>query len=139
MIARILLSTSAAITLFLGGVHLKYTAFTRKLNPVEGQLETAMRQTPMRISAQATMWNAWLGFNFSHSLGLILFGLVFGYLAIGRWEVFDRSYFLMIVGFLVLLTYVALARVFWFRAPFMLASCAMLLYVAGLVCALARV
>jgi hypothetical protein len=92
----------------------------------------------MRLSAQATMWNAWLGFNFSHSLGLILFGLVFGYLVICRWEVLHTSYFLMTVGFLVLLTYVALARLFWFRAPFMLASCAMLLYVAGLFCALAR-
>jgi hypothetical protein len=34
----------------------------------------------------------------------------------------------MIVGFLVLLTYVGLARVFWFRAPFVGVSCAMLLY-----------
>ena len=97
MIARILLSASAAITLFLGGVHLKYTAFAHKLNPLEGQLETAMRRTPMRISDRTTMWNAWLGFNFSHSLGLILFGLVFGYLVTCRWEVLHRSYFLMIV------------------------------------------
>jgi hypothetical protein len=138
MIARILLSASAAITLFLGAVHLKYTAFTHTLNPVEEQLEAAMRRTPMRISAQTTMWNAWLGFNFSHSLGLILFGLVFGYLVICRWEVLHRSYFLMIVGFLVLLTYVALARVFWFRAPFIWVSWATLLYFAGLICALAR-
>lgn len=138
MIARILLSASAAITLFLGAVHLQYTAFTHTLNPVEGQLETAMRRTPMRISAQTTMWNAWLGFNFSHSLGLILFGLVFGYLVICRWEVLHRSYFLAIVGFLVLLTYGALARVFWFKAPFIWVSCAALLYFAGLICALAR-
>jgi hypothetical protein len=82
MVARILLSASAAITLFLGGIHLKYTALMNKLNPVEGQLETAMRRTPMRISAQTTIWNAWLGFNLSHSLGLNLFGLVFGYLVI---------------------------------------------------------
>jgi len=86
----------------------------------------------MRISAQTTMWDAWLGFNFSHSLGLILFGLVFGYLIICRWEVLHSSYFLTTVGLPVLLTYVALARVFWFRAPFMLVSCATLLYVVGL-------
>jgi hypothetical protein len=78
MISRILLCASAAIILFLGGVHLVYTAFTHKLDPTEEQVETAMRQTPMRISAQTTMRDAWIGFNFSHSLGLILFGLVFG-------------------------------------------------------------
>lgn len=138
MIARILLSASAAIILFLGAVHLKYTAFTHLLNPVEGQLETAMRQTPMRISPQTTMWNAWLGFNFSHSLGLILFGLVFGYLVICRWEVLHRSYFLILVGSLALLTYVVLARIFWFRAPFLGVLCATLLYIAGWVCAVLR-
>lgn len=138
MIARILLGASAAIILFLGGVHLQYTAFTPNLNPVDGQLETAMRRTPMRISGQTTMWNAWLGFNFSHSLGLILFGFVYGYLIICRWEVLYRSYFLMIVGLLVLLTYAALARVFWFRSPFIFVSCATLLYFAGLVCTLVR-
>jgi hypothetical protein len=52
MISRILLSASAAIMLFLGGVHLVYTAFTHKLNPSEGQVERAMRRTPIRISAQ---------------------------------------------------------------------------------------
>jgi hypothetical protein len=138
MISRILLCASAAIILFLGGVHLVYTAFTHKLDPTEGQVETAMRRTPMRISAQTTMRDAWIGFNFSHSLGLILFGLVFGYLVICRWEVLHRSYFLTILGLLVLLAYVVLARVFWFRIPFIGVSCAMLLCAAGLIYALAR-
>ena len=138
MISRTLIGASAAIILYLGGVHLMYTAFSLKLNPAEEHLQTAMRRTPMRISAQTTMWDAWIGFNFSHSLGLILFGLVFGYLVICRWDVLHRSYFLILVGFLGLLAYVVLARVFWFRAPFIGVSCAMLLYVVGFVCALAQ-
>lgn len=138
MISRTLIGASAAIILYLGGVHLVYTAFTHKLNPAEEQLEAAMRLTPMRISAQTTTWDAWIGFNFSHSLGLILFGLVFGYLVICRWDVLHRSYFLILVGFLVLLAYVVLARVCWFRAPFIGVSCAILLYVVGFVCALAQ-
>lgn len=138
MISRTLIGASAAIILYLGGVHLVYTAFTHKLNPAEEQLETAMTRTPMRISAQTTMWDAWIGFNYSHSLGLILFGLLFGYLVICRWDVLHRSFFLILVGFLVLLAYVVLARVFWFRAPFIGVSCATLLYVVGFVCALAQ-
>jgi hypothetical protein len=35
MISRILLGASATIILFLGGVHLAYTAFTHKFNPTE--------------------------------------------------------------------------------------------------------
>lgn len=138
MISRTLIGASAAIILSLGGVHLVYTAFTHKLTPAEEQLENAMSRTPMRISAQTAMWDAWIGFNFSHSLGLILFGLVFGYLAICRWEVLHRSYFLILVGFLVLLAYVVLARVFWFRAPFVGVSFAILLYMVGIVCALSQ-
>lgn len=138
MISRTLIGASAAIILYLGGVHLVYTAFTHKLNPAEEHLETAMRRTPMRISAQTTMWDAWIGFNFSHSLGLILFGLVFGYLVICRWDLLRRSYFLILIGFLVLLAYVVLARVFWFRAPFIGVSWATLLYVVGFACALTQ-
>src|SRR5215472_16717804 len=132
MISRILIGISAAIILLLGGIHLVYTAFTHKLNPAEAQLETVMRRTPMRISAETTMWRAWIGFNFSHSFALILFSLVFGYLVICRWEVLDTSNFLSILGLLALLVYVVLARVFWFRAPFIGVCCALLLYVAGL-------
>jgi hypothetical protein len=138
MISRILLGASAAIMLFIGSVHLKYTAFTHKLDPADGRLEMAMKGTAMRISGQTTMWNAWTGFNFSHSLALILFGLLYGYLVICRWEVLHSSFFLAILGLLVLLSYVVLSRVFWFRAPFLFVSGATVLYVTGLVCALAR-
>jgi hypothetical protein len=78
MISRTLLSASAAIMLFLGGVHLLYTAFTPKLNPSEGQVETAMRRSPIRIFAKTPVWDAWIGFNFSHRLGLILLALCSG-------------------------------------------------------------
>jgi|SRR5215469_606237 len=138
MISRILFSASAAIILFIGSVHLTYTAFTHKLDPADGRLETAMRGTAMRISGQTTMWNVWTGFNFSHSLGLILFGLVYAYLVICRWEVLHNSFFLAILGLLVLLSYVVLSRVFWFRAPFLDVSGATVLYLAGLVCSFAR-
>lgn len=138
MISRILIGLSAAIILYLGGTHLVYTAFTHGLDPAEAQLETVMRRTPMRISAETTMWRAWTGFNFSHSFALILFSLVFGYLVIFRWEVLETSNFLSVLGLLLLLAYVVLARVFWFRAPFIAVSCAMLLYVAGLFSRVAR-
>jgi len=138
MISRILTGASAGIILFLGSVHLMYTFFTNKLTPVDGQLETAMKHVAQRISSETTMWKAWVGFNVSHSMGLMLFGLIYGYLAVYRWDVLQKSYFLAGLGLVVLVSYVVLARVFWFNDPLIGVSAATLLYVAGFVCAFAR-
>ena len=138
MISRILISACAAITLFFGSVHLAYTFFTDKLTPVDGQLETAMKHVAGRISSETTMWKAWVGFNVSHSMGLMLFGLIYGYLTVFRWDVLQKSYFLAGLGLVVLVSYVVLARVFWFSDPLIGASVATLLYVAGFAAAFVR-
>jgi len=96
-----------------------------------------MKQVAPRISGEMTMWKAWIGFNVSHSMGLILFGLIFGYLTMCRWEVLLHSYFLVGLGLLVLVIYIVLAHIYWFRAPLMGVSLATLFYVAGLVGAFA--
>jgi len=136
MISRTLIGACAAIILFLGSVHLAYTFFTHKFSPADAQLETAMKQVPPRISREMTMWKAWIGFHASHSIALILFGLTYGYLVVCQWEVLRRSYFLAGLGLLVLVAYVVVARVFWFKTPLIGLSAATLLYVAGFVSAL---
>jgi hypothetical protein len=138
MIPRILIAASAAIILFFGSMHLELTFFTDQLTPIEGQMETAMKHVAPRISSGTTMWRAWVGFNVSHSMGLMLFGLIYGYLAVYQWEVLRRSYFLSGLGLLVLVGYVVLARVFWFSDPLIGVSAATLLYVAGFIYAFAR-
>jgi len=138
MISRILISASAAIILFFGSMHLAYTFFTDQLTPVDGQLETAMKHVAAHISSETTMWKTGVGFNVSHSMGLILFGLIYGYLTLCRWDVLQKSIFLAGLGLVVLVSYVVLARVFWFSDPLIGASVATLLYVAGFVCAFAR-
>jgi hypothetical protein len=138
MISRILIGACAAIILFFGSAHMVYTFVTDELTPIDGQLEMAMKHAAPRISSETTMWKAWVGFNVSHSMGLMLFGMIYGYLAVCRWDVLQRSYFLAAVGLLVLVSYVVLARVFWFSDPLIGVSAATLLYVAGFVCAFAR-
>lgn len=137
MISRILIGACAAIILYFGGVHLRYTFFTDQLTPVDGQLETAMKRVAVRISSETTMWRVWVGFNVSHSMGLILFGLIYGHLTVYRWDVLQKSYFLAGLGLVVLVSYVVLARVFWFSGPLIGVSVATLLYLAGFVCAFA--
>lgn len=138
MISRILVGSSAAILFYLGSVHLGYTLFTHEFSPTDGQLETVMQQVAPRISSETTIWKAWMGFNVSHSMGLLLFGLIYGYVAVCRWEELQTSYFLAGIGFLMLLGYVLLARIFWFKAPLNAVSAATLLYVAGFIYAFTR-
>ena len=82
------------------------------------------------------MWRAWVGFNASHSLGLILFGMVFGYLALEMPAVLFGSLFLRLLGLLLMLGYVGLARSYFFSTPFRAVVLATALYVAGLAVAL---
>jgi hypothetical protein len=46
------------------------------------KLAKAMSRTRLRLTARSDMWLAWMGFNFSHSLGVLLLGAVV--LVIGR-------------------------------------------------------
>ena len=48
-----------------------------KIVPDSPQVIEAMKRSTVRLTrGQATVWDAWLGFNLSHGFGLILFGLV---------------------------------------------------------------
>jgi len=79
------------------------------------------------------MWKAWIGFNASHSYGAILFGLVYGYLAIFHAAFLVRDPFLLIVGLLLLGDSVFLRKRYWFRVPIRGIALATALYVAALV------
>jgi hypothetical protein len=75
----------------------------------------------------------WVGFNATHSLGLILFGAVYGYLAICQREFLFRSWFLLALGFLVLLGYGIIAKLYFFSSPFRAIVIATIIYLAGIV------
>jgi hypothetical protein len=124
---------SAIIVGLLGTGHLVLTYVGPKLLPRDRALQPAMDAVAPVITAQTTIWRCWIGFNASHSLGAILFGLVFGYLALEPSRLFYSSGYLQAVGAVVLLSYVVLARRYWFLTPLAGLSLALLLYVGGLV------
>jgi len=68
--------------MLLGIMHLAFTYFGDKLHPSNSALLAQLKSTPPVISRQISMWKAWIGFNASHSLGAILFGVIFGYLVL---------------------------------------------------------
>ena len=118
MTPALLVLISATVVGLLGTAHLVLTYFGPKLLPRNPDVRTAMQQDHPVITTQTTMWRAWLGFNVSHSLGAMLFGLVYGYLAAAHPALLFQSVFLQAVGTTLLLVYTVLGRVYWFRTPF---------------------
>lgn len=131
------MAASAAIIGVLGALHLLITFRGNRLQPFDEALLTLMRQSTPRLTRQTTMWRAWVGFNASHSLGAMLFGLIYAYLAVRQPLVLFTSGFLLGVGLLTLVSYTVLARRYWFRVPLRATVLSLTLYVAGLFAVLA--
>ena len=122
-VVRFLLGLGGGIFLLLGILHALYTFLDirepRRLVPQEPSVALAMAESPVRLArGGTTMWRAWVGFNFSHSLGAMLFGmlcvgagLVLGTLMLPAWILF--------VLVLIALCYVGLSVLYWFRIPTM--------------------
>ena len=132
-IAPSLVAMSAAIILLLGLIHLLYTFRGSSLHPRDTALEARMKEVSPVLTRETTMWRAWVGFNASHSYGAILFGLVYGYLAVARSSLLFQSPFLLLVGLLLLAGYAVLGKVYWFSVPFRGIVLSTALYVAALV------
>jgi hypothetical protein len=115
--AKILMVLSASINFTLGVVHLVYTFWGPNLTPRDPALQISMSQIAPVITRETTMWRCWVGFNASHSMGLILFGLIFGFLALAHSQLLFQSPFLRIVGLAMLGGFVVLSKVYFFSAP----------------------
>jgi hypothetical protein len=133
MVPKVFMAASAAVILAFGIIHMIYTFSGSKLTPRDPVLQQEMKRVSPVISSETTMWKAWIGFNASHSLALLLFGLVYGYLALSKSEVLFRSPFLLAVGFGMLLSLLVLARLYWFSVPFWGACLSFLCYIASIV------
>ncbi len=132
-IPSVLIGSSALIALLLGAVHLFYTFVGTKLHPRDAGLKTKLAQTPLMITRETDMWAAWLGFNASHSLGALLFGALYGYLALMQSDLLFQSAFLLVLGLITLTAYVFLAKCYWFSIPFRGFSLAFVLYVSAII------
>jgi len=132
ILASALIAASAAVVFGLGCAHLLFTFRGNKFYPRDPKLLARMKEVSPVITRQTTMWQAWVGFNASHSYGAILFGLVYGYLSLAEPGVLFGSWFLLVVGLAVLGGYVFLGWVYWFSTPFRGIVLSTGLYVAAL-------
>lgn len=128
----LLITASACVLGLLGGLHLFFTFYGNRFDPRDAAITAALRVVSPIISRQTTMARAAKGFHASHSLGALLFALVWGYLALYQWAVLRQSPFLLGLGMAVLLAYLALAKRYWFSVPLRGIALANVLYLAGL-------
>ncbi|HET7524374.1 MAG TPA: hypothetical protein VFK10_00380 [Burkholderiaceae bacterium] len=135
--ATALIAAGAAIVFVLGTLHLVYTFHGPKLLPRDRDLPAQMARSTLVLTRETTVWKAWIGFNASHSLGAMLFGAVYAYLALAQPATLLGSPFLLAIGAATLLAYAWLGRRYWFSVPFRGLVLALLLYAGGAVTALA--
>ena len=135
MISSYLMVASVSVIGLLGLVHLILTFKGAKLFPRDPALLNAMKEGVPVITKQTTIWKMWLGFNASHSVGILLFALMYGYLAVCHSDLLFQSVYLQVLGLVVLATYVLLAKLYWFVKPLTGAIISLLLYVSSLVLA----
>lgn len=133
MLPSLSIAASAAVIFGLGLLHLIYTFRGPKLHPRDADLETRMKAVSPVLTRQTTMWKAWIGFNASHSYGALLFGAVYGYLALVHGAFLFASPFLLALGALMLAAYAVLGRLYWFSVPYYGILLSAALYILGLI------
>ena len=135
MLAQTLIALSAAIMLMLGALHLHSTFFGSDLRPRDPVLEARMKEVSPGVTDETSMWKGWIAFNASQSSGLMLFGVLYGYLAIAQFAMLQQTRFLLLVGAVFLISLLVIAMRYMFRIPLAAFGLCLALYVIGVITA----
>lgn len=116
--AQILIIIAASIFGLLGAVHLFYTFATNKFTPYNLSVKEAMEGISPVLTKETTIWKAWVGFNASHSLGALLVPAFYIPLAMSHFTIIEESLWFSWLPVGVSLSYLYLAKKYWFKIPF---------------------
>ena len=131
MLAQSLIVAGASVFGLLGTLHLVYTLFTDNFNARDPATTAAMKATHPVLTRRTSLWNAWVGFNASHSLGAMMFAAVYLVLALGHMPLLRQSPTLVWLAAAGSLSYLALAQRYWFRTPLIGIALASACFVGG--------
>ncbi len=115
---QILLIIGALIFGLLGTIHLLYTFFTNKFEAYDSSVTEAMKATSPILTKEISIWNAWIGFNASHSLGAMLVAGVYIPLTVSHFNIIQQSVWFSFLPVIIGLSYLVLAKKYWFKIPF---------------------
>lgn len=122
MAGQWLAAAGAFIFFALGALHLRMTVADMKepkrFVPAKRELLDELKATRIALRKDVkNFWLSYLGFHFSHSVGVIFYGTTVIYCALVRPDILADIYVrIAIVVFGA--SYVLMARAFWFIIPF---------------------
>lgn len=132
-IARVFEITGASIFLILGILHgvltLKDLRNPRTFTPPDEALRLAMQNSSIAIHPHTNLWRAWLGFNLSHSLGLLMFGGTFLAIGLFYFSIFAQILWVQICALYISAIYLLMSLKFWFSQPAIAAGIAFTCFV----------
>ena len=120
-LSRYLFLAGALIFIVLGTAHVIKTPYgtdeIKGLSPRNPEMRKAMAQETLVLTKRTNLWLVWVGFKLSHSLGILLLGVVV--ILVGRNPATFQQQASVFQPLTVVVTgvYVALALRYWFRSP----------------------
>lgn len=120
-LSRFLFLAGALPYVFLGTLHALVTPRTTEqakgLSPRDPATRRAMEQETLMLTRRTNLWLTWVGFNLSHSLGAVLFGVAV--LLVGRSRASFQADAPVFLPFALVVSclYLATGLRYWFRTP----------------------
>jgi hypothetical protein len=128
--AQVCFIAGASVAMLAGGLHALLTlvdiARPTYFAPRDATLTPAMEATRMRFGGRAapSIWNAWLGFNLSHGLGVFTFGLLCLLIATYDFDLVTRVDAIRPLTIAFTAVYFVISLRFWFWGPTLLTAIA---------------
>ena len=121
MMVGALLGIAGAIYGLLGALHALYTALDlrqpRRIVPDDPLVIAAMQGSKIRLTrGESSVWEGWVGFNFSHSLGALMFAAAC-FIVAACFRIFAFSPWALFALAATSALYLLLAVQYWFRIP----------------------
>ncbi len=117
LFSKILWTLGSSVLVIFAGAHLYLTFFTKAFWPKDKALKTHLENTQTQFSPQFTFWEGWIGFNASHSLGLIFIGLVNIFGILKYYYIFQNDPLIFVFNAIFLCAYALVAYKYWFNSP----------------------
>jgi len=118
---QLLIVVGSSIFVLLGGAHgvltLRDLNNPRSFTPRDPELRAAMQKSAIAFHPKVNLWQAWLGFNLTHSLGIVMFGGAFLYVGIFHSLLFSQSPLLQGCSIFVSAAYLVISLNFFFSKP----------------------
>lgn len=135
MIQKWLFVAGAMPLLALGVLHTLYIFFDamkpRRIVPRDHELMDKMKASTLRLTNETDMWRAWVGFNYSHGLGVTAIAGFYLYMALFQFEALQALPIIQYAAPVLAACYVILAWQYWFKIPLIGATLSMVLFAAA--------